>query len=56
MIAVYVGLGILFVFTDVLKETISVYRVQFGIVLLVYAAIRTFMTIRKIKREKINEI
>jgi uncharacterized membrane protein YidH (DUF202 family) len=51
MVAVYLSLGLLFLFTDISYETFPEYRKELGIVLIVYGIIRTVLAIRKIKRE-----
>jgi hypothetical protein len=56
MIAVYIGLGLLFFFTDIAAETFPAYRKELGATMLVYSAIRTFMIIRKHRRENDNEL
>jgi hypothetical protein len=56
MIAVYVGLGLLFFLTDIAKETFPAYRKELGATMLIYAGIRLVMTIRKIKREQKDEL
>ncbi|MFL5764912.1 MAG: hypothetical protein ACJ77K_13290 [Bacteroidia bacterium] len=52
MIAVYFSLGLLFFFTDIAEQTFPDYRKELGCTMIVYAGIRTFMVIRKHKREK----
>ena len=52
MVAVYLALGLLFLFTDVAVDTFPSYRKPIGIVLLLYAAIRTLLQYSKYKREK----
>ena len=55
MIAVYLGLGLLFSFTDIASDTFPSYRKELGIVMLIYSAIRTFLVIKKHKLEQKNE-
>ena len=52
MVAVYLALGVLFFFTDIAINTFPNYRKELGMTMLVYAVIRTVMTIRKNKREQ----
>ncbi|MBA3970548.1 MAG: hypothetical protein H0X46_00060 [Bacteroidetes bacterium] len=52
MIAVYLGLGLLFFFTEIAINTFPNYRKELGITMMVYAVIRTIMIIRKHNREK----
>jgi hypothetical protein len=51
MVAIYLALGLLFLFTDIRIDTFPAYRKEIGIVMLVYAGIRTYTTVRKIKAQ-----
>lgn len=51
MVAVYLALGLLFLFTDIAIDKFPAYRKEIGIVMVVYAAIRTFSTVRRIKMQ-----
>ncbi|HRG51821.1 MAG TPA: hypothetical protein PLL00_03220 [Bacteroidia bacterium] len=51
MVAIYIALGLLFLFTDIAVDKFPAYRKEIGAVMLVYAAIRTFSTVRRIKLE-----
>ena len=51
MVAIYLALGLLFLFTDIGIDKFPNYRIEIGVVMLVYGAIRTFTTMRKIKLE-----
>lgn len=51
MVAVYLALGLLFLFTDIAVDLFPFYRKQIGFVMVVYGAFRTFSTMRKIKLE-----
>jgi len=55
MIAVYLGLGLLFFFTDIALNTFPNYRKELGATMLIYSVIRTFLVIRKHKKEQKNE-
>lgn len=55
MIAVYLTLGLLFLFTDIAIDTFPVYRKPVGIIMIVYGVLRTFLTIRKIKNQHEQE-
>jgi len=56
MIAVYLGLGLLFFCTDIGIDTFPSYRKELGITMIVYAVIRSVMIIRKNKRDQENGI
>jgi hypothetical protein len=56
MIAVYFGLGLLFFFTDIAVNIFPSYRKELGVTMVVYAGIRSYLIIRKHKREKDNEL
>jgi len=49
MVAVYLTLGFVFLFTDIAIDTFPMYRKPIGITMIVYAVIRTYLTIRKNK-------
>lgn len=51
MIAVYLALGLLFLFTDIGIDKFPAYRKEIGIVMVVYGVIRTYSIVRKIKME-----
>jgi hypothetical protein len=51
MVAIYLTIGFLFLFTDVAIETFPAYREPIGITMLVYGIIRTVLIIQKIKRD-----
>jgi hypothetical protein len=50
MVAVYLALGLLFLFTDIAVESFPANRKPIGIAFLVYAVFRTIMTIQKIRK------
>lgn len=50
MVAVYLGLGLLFLVTDLMIDNFPLYRTQLGIVMIVYALFRTFLLIRKLRK------
>lgn len=51
MVALYVGIGLMFLFTDIGVQMFPVYREAVGGILLVYSAFRIFMIIRKNRNE-----
>jgi len=51
MVAIYLTLGLLFLFTDIGIDKFPAFRKEIGVVMLVYGVIRAFTTIRKIKFE-----
>ena len=55
MIAVYLGLGLLFFFTDIASNTFPSYRQELGATMLIYSVIRTFLVIRKHRKEQKDE-
>ena len=55
MIAVYVGLGLLFFFTDIGSDMFPNYRQELGITMLIYSVVRTGLIIWKHKKEQKNE-
>ncbi len=55
MVAVYLALGLLFLFTDIAIDTFPVYRKPVGIIMIVYAGVRTFLNIKKEKNKQKNE-
>lgn len=56
MVAVYVALGLLFLFTEAAADIFPYYRTEVGIVMLIYSGYRSFMIYRKIKKAKQNTI
>jgi heme A synthase len=50
MIAMYVTLGLLFLFTQVAIEILPEHRQAMGVVFIVYSVIRATLLIRKIKK------
>ena len=52
MVAVYLALGFLFLYTDIAMDSFPVYRKPVGITMCVYAVIRTILTIKKNKNNK----
>lgn len=55
MVVVYLGLGLLFLFTDIAIDTFPEYRKPIGTTMLIYAVIRTFLTIKKNKDRQQDE-
>ena len=55
MIAVYLGLGLLFFFTNIGIDTFPNYRQELGITMLIYSIVRTGLIIWKHKKEQKNE-
>jgi hypothetical protein len=50
MVAVYLALGLLFLFTDIAENIFPANRTPIGIVFLSYGLFRMITTIRKIKK------
>jgi len=55
MIAVYVAIGLILIFSDLLINIVSQYRLALGIVFVIYAGFRAVMIVQKIKKDN-NEI
>jgi hypothetical protein len=55
MVAVYLTLGLLFLFTDIGIDYFPAYRNEIGWVMLIYAVLRTFLSIRKFKQKENDE-
>ncbi len=47
MVALYLGIGLLFLFTDIAIQTFPVYREAVGGLLIFYAAFRLYLIIKK---------
>jgi hypothetical protein len=47
MVALYVAIGLLFLCTDIAIDTFPMYRTGVGITMIVYAAVRAYLTIRR---------
>ncbi len=58
MIVVYLGLGSVFLFTNLGVETFHTYRKEMGLVVICYAIVRIVLTRAKMKRQKdsFNEV
>ena len=52
MVAVYLALGLLFLFTDIAIDMFPANRQPIGIIFLAYAIFRTVMTVIRLKRLK----
>jgi hypothetical protein len=52
MVAIYAALGLLFLFSDIGIDTFPAYRKEIGCIMLIYAVIRTVLSIKKFKREE----
>jgi hypothetical protein len=52
MIAVYFSLGLLFFFTDIGVDMFPSYRKELGVTMIIYSGIRSFMVIRKHRKER----
>lgn len=50
MVAVYLALGLLFLFTDIAADTFPANRKPIGIVFLIYGLFRMVMIIQKIRK------
>jgi hypothetical protein len=55
MVALYFALGLLFYFTDIAADTFPVYRKPVGIIMMVYAAVRAYLTIRRERNQRAND-
>jgi len=55
MVAVYLALGLLFLFTDIAIETFPANRQPIGIIFIAYGLFRTVATIYKLRKLKRNE-
>lgn len=52
MVAVYISLGLLFLFTDIAVDAFPAYRKVLGCVLIAYGSLRTYLNIKKIREEE----
>jgi len=52
MVALYLGIGLLFLFTDIAIETFPAYRGPVGGLLVVYAGFRMYSIIKRYKQER----
>ena len=52
MVAVYLIIGLLFLFTDTAIELFPMYRTPVGIVMLAYASFRGYTTYKKIENNE----
>ncbi len=52
MVALYIGIALMFLCTDAAIETFPVYREAVGGILLVYAVFRLFMIIKRNRKEE----
>jgi len=50
MVAIYLVIGLLFLFSDIAIETFPFYRTGLGIIFTIYAGFRLFIAIKKQKR------
>jgi uncharacterized protein with PQ loop repeat len=50
MVALYLALGLLFLFTDIAVETFPANRTPIGIAFIIYGLFRMIMTIQKIRK------
>jgi hypothetical protein len=50
MVAVYLVIGLLFLFSDIAIETFPFYRTALGIIFTIYADFRLFMSLKTQKR------
>ena len=55
MIAVYLGIGLLFFLTDIAINTFPNYRKELGVTMMIYAVVRSFLMIWKHNKDKKNE-
>jgi hypothetical protein len=52
MAAIYISLGLLFLFTDIATDAFPAYRKILGCVLIGYGSLRTYLNIKKIRQEE----
>lgn len=52
MVAIYITLGLLFLFSDMAIDTFPAYRTTLGCVLLGYGCLRAFLSLKKIRQQK----
>jgi len=52
MIAVYAAIGLILIFSNLLLNIISEYRIPLGIVFIIYAGFRTIMTIQRLRKNR----
>jgi hypothetical protein len=55
MVAIYLALGLLFLFTDIGIEYFPAFRKEIGWIMLIYAVVRTILSIKKFKRKEHEE-
>jgi hypothetical protein len=56
MVAVYLALGLLFLFTDIASDIFPANRKPIGIVFIFYGLFRALITIRKLKKLRSDEL
>ena len=52
MVAVYLTLGLLFLFTDIAIDTFPAYRKPIGATIIVYGIVRIILSVQKNKRDQ----
>jgi hypothetical protein len=52
MVAIYISLGLLFLFTDIAVDAFPAYRKILGCVLIGYGSLRSYLNIKKIREEE----
>jgi len=52
MVAIYIALGLLFLFTTIANDTFPVYRTEVGCLMLIYSGYRGYSTYKKIKQNE----
>jgi hypothetical protein len=52
MVAIYISLGLLFLFTDIATDAFPSFRKILGCVLIGYGSLRTYLNIKKIREEE----
>lgn len=55
MVAVYLCIGLLFLFTDIAIDFFPSYRQPVGLIMIIYAGFRAFVGYKKMKADKDNE-
>jgi hypothetical protein len=56
MVAVYLALGLLFLFTDIAGQMFPMNRTPVGIIFIIYGLFRLIVTIQKIRKLNSDEI
>lgn len=55
MVVIYLAMGVLFLFTDIGIDYFPAFRTEVGWVMIIYAGIRTILSIKKFKQKEHEE-